>query len=401
MKVAGRETAGKKEGLIATLVGTLPPIKGISPYCRELLAALRKRIEMEFIGFRSIYPELLYPGGTRTGSRDASAFPDGGEVRNILTYYDPVSWVRAGLGMKGKILHAQWWSYPLAPVYFTLLLLARMRGMKTVVTLHNVFSHERNCIADALDDLIIGLADRLIVHGESGKKKLSELKGVDGRRISVIPPGLLRPGGGKRMSKKDARKRLGLGSGERIVLFFGNIRDYKGLDVLLKAFGSVAKEVGGARLMIAGQPWEEWHKYRKIIDEEGLGDKIVKRLGFVKESEIERYFAASDLVVLPYKRFDSQSGVGGMALHFGRPVAVTRVGSLPDLAEDDKLVAEPEDSEGLAKVIVGVLMDKKLLKKSERDSARAAKRFAWDNTADETIKAYESALGGAADSNTR
>src|SRR3972149_6826985 len=127
-----------------TLLGTLPPLKGISPYCAHLLEALASSndLDADFLGFRHLYPRRLYPGGQERewGAPDYSL--PGVPIRNVLDWYNRAGWARAALSLGSEVLHAQWWSYPLAPVFVVVLALARRRGVRVVLTLHNVEPHE-------------------------------------------------------------------------------------------------------------------------------------------------------------------------------------------------------------------------------------------------------------------
>ncbi|MCD5383897.1 hypothetical protein LR066_03965 [candidate division WOR-3 bacterium] len=108
----------------------------------EVLRSVSDLISVEFIGFKQLYPDFLYPGGTRVKDENYSPEIKNGLVRNILTYYNPISWLWAGLTAKGEIIHAQWWSYVLAPVYFTVLSVCKIRKKKILITVHNVIPHE-------------------------------------------------------------------------------------------------------------------------------------------------------------------------------------------------------------------------------------------------------------------
>lgn len=372
-----------------TLIGTLPPIKGISPYCQGLLDALSESVDVEFIGFKEIYPDFLYPGGVKAGNKESRGFKTKrAKIRNILTYYNPLSWIWAGLTLTGDVVHGQWWAYPLAPVYFLILLLAKLRGKKVIITTHNTAPHEKNRINNFLNNVILGMGDLLIIHSEKNRDDLSKRCGIDSKKIFVVPTGILTPAPVRGIGRKEARRYLKIGNDEKILLFFGNIRDYKGLDVLLKSLKSIGEEITNVRLIVAGQPWENWRKYERIIRENGIGDGVIKKLGFIDNSEVEYYFSASDLVVLPYKYFDSQSGVGAMALPFGKPLVVTDVGGLTDFVKDKRAIAKPNDPEDLARVIVGILKDERLINKLSSDSNELTKKYTWDKIAEETIELY-------------
>jgi glycosyltransferase involved in cell wall biosynthesis len=195
------------------------------------------------------------------------------------------------------------------------------------------------------------------------------------------------------MSRPTARTKLGLPANANIVLCFGNIRPYKGVDVLLRAFADVARDDPEALLLIGGQPWGDWEPYAHLIDELGIGDRVRTRLEYIPTPEIERYFIAADVVALPYTHFDAQSGVGTRALPFGRPLVVTNTGGLPDLVLDDEAVVPAGDAAALARALTRVLADKELRDRLAVDSLALAASLGWENIAERTIEIYRSVLG--------
>ena len=371
-----------------TLIGTLPPIKGLSPYCLELVNALSKKAEVEFIGFKNLYPDFLYPGGTKMEDPNYKN-PEIKEIRNILTYYNPFSWIWAGLSAKGDIVHAQWWSHVLAPIYFVFLSIYKLRGKKIIITVHNVLPHENNGLNKFLNGVVLAFGDAFVVHNVKNKTSLSEIYSIKQEKINVIPHGILETTSIQNIFKEDAREYLKIPQNKKVILHFGNIRDYKGLDILLKSLKIIKEEISEILLIGAGKPWTDWGKYEDIIHKNNLEDYVIKKLEFIPPSDVEYYFSASDVVVLPYKYFDSQSGVGALALPFKKPLIVTNVGGLPDFVRDEKAIARVNDAGDLAEKSIRVLNDEILLKKLSNDSEELNKKYGWDGIADKTIKLYE------------
>lgn len=371
-----------------TMIGTLPPIKGLSPYCKELAMALSKKIKIEFIGFRELYPESFYPGGTKIDS-DHVTIKSITNQKDILSWYNPFSWIKVGLIAQGNIVHAQWWSYILAPIYFVFLLIFKIRDKKIVLTLHNVFPHERNWISNLFNKVIFHFGDHFIVHTSSNKQKIISEFNIPLENISIIPHGILKPYRIRGISRSEARKRLNIPLDKKILLFFGNIRPYKGLDILLEAFSLIKQKKPDTILIIAGEPWFDWNRYDVIIKENDLEDSIIKHLQFIPNSEVEYYFKCADIVVLPYIQFDSQSGVGAIALAFKKPLIISDVGGLKDFVKDKKAISKPNDSEDLSRKIIKALEDEKLLKRLSKDSSDLAERYSWSNIAKKTIQIYQ------------
>lgn len=378
----------RSENLV-TLIGSLPPIKGISPYCYEFMLSLSKSIHVEFIGFKKIYPDFLYPGGK---SKEEGVIPDFSKVsnvsiRNFLTYYNPLTWIWAGLTIKGKVVHAQWWSHVLMPPYFFILLLCKLRGKKIIITIHNVVPHEPSKLNRLINGVILFFGDQFIVHSNNYINQVHKIYNIPCRKIKKLPHGILNVYSSKVLSQNEARVKLNLPFNCKIILFFGHIREYKGLDVLLESFSTLINEIN-VILLIAGTPWEHWSKYDQIIEKYNLKNNIRQFLEFIPSDIAKYFYYSADLVVLPYKNFESQSGVGSVVLSFGKPLIVTNVGGLSDLVKDKRFVVEPNNPHALYKVLLLALSDDKLLEKMGNDSRELANIYSWDNIAYEAVKLY-------------
>lgn len=348
-----------------SMIGSLSPWKGISPYCESLLEGLQENdVEVEFFNWRSLYPSWAYPGGDPKKSNE---YYEGPNVRTVLRWWNPITWIYVGLTAKGNIFHAQWWSWFLAPAYLTILSLARIQKKNIVLTIHNVEPHEQSFWKHWLNRSVYHLADRFIVHSEENKASFIEQINVPEEHVHVIPhPPLLVPETG--ITQTEARDQLGI-TARHIVLFFGNIRDYKGLDVLLEQFPQVIDDLEDILLLVVGKPWEDWEQYEHIIDNHELGDYITTVLEYVPDEEVELYFKAADLVVLPYKHFDAQSGVPMLAKQFNTPTLGTDVGGLAEQA--DYVVS----SEDIAAFIVDQLRYPVALSQSDSDAFHAVSRL--------------------------
>lgn len=344
-----------------TLIGTLPPLKGISPYCAELASMLGERMEIEFIDFKRLYPECLYPGDTR----EEDLYPidvanTGIRHRRMLDFLNPLTWLQAGLSARGRIVHAQWWTGLLLPVYLVVLGIARLRGKRIIITVHNVDPHEGGVLLRFLNRCVLPLGDEFIVHGEACREKL--LRRLRSRKaVHVVPHPPFRSAREARSREIDVgavRRRLGAGEGEPLLIFFGNIREYKGLDVLLKAMPRVRESCPGARLLVAGEPWVDWKTYERIAEEEGIADCLITRLVYLPYSELEGYILASDLAVFPFTHLDSASSSVTLARSLGKPLVASEVGDLGELRRHGALLARPGDPASLAAAIVQALQDK-------------------------------------------
>jgi glycosyltransferase involved in cell wall biosynthesis len=246
-----KESNGTRSTISATMVGSFPPLKGISSYCKHLLISLCREVELSFISFRRLYPSFLYPGGSDSQGEDTME-ESMCNIRYDLHGYDPLSWVRVGSRLEGDVLHVQWWSYLLFPCMFTLMVFARIKRIPIVTTIHNVSMHENRFLGSLFNRLAIHIPDEIIVHTPSNKEEMFRSFGNE-KPVSVIPHGVLKPGDDG-VDRGYARETLGIEREAKVVLFFGNIRPYKGLDVLIQAMGEVIASEPDALLLIAEQP---------------------------------------------------------------------------------------------------------------------------------------------------
>jgi len=373
-----------------TMLGSLPPLRALSSYCLEFSLAVSRLVETEFISFKHIYPTFLYPGGDL---KEDHTFPRTQQLSNIkerryLSWYNPLRWIMEGIFTKGQLLHAQWWSPPLIFVYMTICFLYKIRKRPVVLTVHNIIQHEKNPFYDLCSRVLFKFCDHFIVHSHSNKEILSKYFNIDREKITAIPHGPLGVQNRNDVTCKEARKRLGLSPEDKVVLLFGTVRPYKGVEIALKAFAEVIKEIPQARLVIAGTLWEKWNRYEDIITGHNLTDYIIKHLHYIESADVGKYFIASDLVILPYRHFESQSGVGATAVAFRKPMIVTRTGGLPELVVNQSNVVPPGDVNALSGRIIHCLKDHSVMAKMSKEAEIIAEEISWQNVAERTFSIY-------------
>jgi len=380
---------------LVTLIGPLPPIKSISPYCKDLLIALSKYTNVEHVGFKKLYPDMLFPGGSITESEKQSCTYDYGttRIRNLLTYYNPFSWIWAGITIKGDVVHAQWWSHMLALEYMVILALCKLRGKKIVITVHNVVPHENNIVNMLLNRSVLIFGDAFIVHSNRNVDELHSLLKIPKDRIYRIPIGVPSHYKGEEVSQRSAREKLDLPNDKKVLLFFGNIREYKGLDILLEAFAQVFEKRNDVILVIAGKPWIRWEPFEEIIKKNGMEQNIKLFLDFIPTEMMKYFYISADLVILPYKEFTSQSAVAADAVAFTKPLIITDVGGLSEYVLDKRCVIEPNNPEALAEGILSLFETEGLLPKLSLDSKKLAESFSWDAIAQDTVLLYKKLKG--------
>jgi len=332
---------------------------GIAHYSACLIDQLSKITSVELVSFARLSPRFLFKGGKGT---EPTFFPMlKAPVYRVLKYYNPATWMHAFSLIKNKIdpdlIHIQWVSPFLAPPYFFLLLLNRLTCNKPVVlTCHNVLPHERTPFDRILSWMVFTQASAFIVHAGKSKEQLISLFGIDPRRIFVIPHGnyaFFRRW--SKCSAEDAKRILAV-VGNKVILFFGYVRPFKGLIYLIRAMKSVIDEEPKSVLLIVGEMWESKDKYVKEIGRLKIEEHVKFFSRYIPDSQVHLFFEAADVVVLPYVDA-TQSGPMHIAMAFSKPVIATAVGGIPETLSDYEigLLAPPKDVEQLSLAILRVL----------------------------------------------
>jgi len=375
------------------MLGTLPPLRGLSSYCFALSLALADRVRVEFISFKKLYPGFLYPGG---GLDEDHSFPETTHqdlrVRRRLTWYNPITWITEAVFSRTDLLHAQWWSLPLAAIYACMGAIFKLRGKPVIFTVHNVLSHERSRLYEIVSRWLFKLGDHFIVHTEKNRRQMEAGYGISKDCISVISHGSLDFHVKDHMDRDTIRQEFGLDPGHKIILLFGAVRPYKGVDTALEAFSKVLPEVPDALLIVAGKLWQNWEPYQELMNTLAIADSVRSFLEYIPSGEVYKYFEAADLVILPYHHFDSQSGIGGIAVSFRKPMIVSDVGGLPDLVKNRKYVIPPKDTEALARCMIECLKDQSRLAVMAADAETVAAEMSWSSIAQKTCAIYDTLL---------
>lgn len=262
-----------------------------------------------------------------------------------------------------------------------------------VYTAHNILHLERQIGMKVLGDFYQEV-DAIIVHAENNKKEICETFGVDWEKVAVIPHGNFifyrELPYVKELDQRKARRNLGLDVSKRVILFFGNIREYKGLDVLLEAYNYLEQRGQEFSLLIAGKTIENFRKYQAIIDRSN-SSTIYTHLHYIPGNKVSDYFLAADVVVLPYRHI-YQSGVVQLAYAYARPVITTSVGGLTEVVEHGRsgMLVPPNDPKALAETINNLLEDSELLIRMGKFAYQLAKeKYSWNTIGQKTVMLYE------------
>jgi glycosyltransferase involved in cell wall biosynthesis len=279
-----------------------------------------------------------------------------------------------------SVVHFQLSQYPAVIMAFCAA--ARALGKRTVITAHNIVSHEEKPWERTVFAALYRMCDRIIVHAEDNRKEMSSLFSLDPGKITVIPHGNYMFFNGAQDPEP--------APASPAILFFGYIRPYKGLSHLLNALAAVKARLPGVRLLIVGKPVEDFSSYREQIDRLGLAGNVVTELGYVPFEKVKDYFLKASIVALPYLKV-YQSGVLQLAYAFSRPVIVTDTGGMAEAVDEGKsgFIVLPGDERALAEKLIVFLSDRSVQERMGEYAFRMAQsRFSWESISRSTLEAY-------------
>ena len=324
------------------ILGPAYPLRGgIAAFnerlARELMAMGHQVV---IFSFSLQYPSFLFPGKTQLSEGPP---PEGLDIRIRVNTLNPLSWYRTAREIRAlapRVVITRFWIPFMAPSLGSILRRVKKGGTTRVVCIaDNVIPHEKRPGDAALTKYFLGACDRFIAMSRSVLKDLQKLSPAP---ATLIPHPLYDHFGSKG-DKRAAREKLGLDPDGKWLLFFGFIRGYKGLDLLLEALADPEVRREQIRLVVAGEFYEPEAPYLKMLASLGLKDAVVLHTHFIRDDQVRYYFSAADAVVLPY-RSATQSGIAPMAYHFERPMIATAVGGLPETIPDgvSGVIAAPD-----------------------------------------------------------
>ena len=332
---------------IAFLSTFYPFRGGIAQFNANLYEEFRKQHEVKAFTFTRQYPGFLFPGKTQYVTPEDKAVQIDSEA--ILDTVNPFSWWSAArkiAAWKPDVVIMKYWMSYLAPSLGTVARLLRKKGIRVVTILDNVIPHETKFFDKPFS--------RWFLRQNSSCVAMSEAVRADARSLAPEVPCILQPHPlydhfGQKSDKFAAREELFLDPDLRTLLFFGLIRDYKGLDLLIDALPLLGE---GYQIVVAGESYGKFDKYESRIAATGLGANIKVFNRYIDDDEVPRFFSAADVCVLPYKSA-TQSGITGIALHFEVPVVATPVGGLAESVEGPGIgiMAKEVSAEALADAI--------------------------------------------------
>ena len=360
------------------MIGPVYPYKGgIAHYTSLMTQALSKDNDVTLISFSMQYPKILYPRVSQKDYDNTSFKVE--PTHYLINTINPLSYFKTARfikKIKPDIVIFQWWHPFFAPCYWSIAKLIK-KYCKIIFLCHNVFPHEKFPLQRLLTRKTLSNGNAYIVHSKLDEQDLlSTIQNAVLKRTVHPTYNAFRL---TDISQADARKKLNIPSDSEVLLFFGFVREYKGLKHLLNAMPKIAETLPSCKLLIVGDIIEsEKDDYLLRIKQTGCEDNIVLVSDYVSDKEVENYFSACDIVVLPYESA-TQSGIVQIAYGFTKPVIVTDVGGLSEVVIDGKTgyVIPPFDYESIASAVIDFFKSSDIESFEENIKAEEYK-FSWD-----------------------
>jgi len=328
------------------LIGSAYPLRGgLASYNERIIREyLNMGYDAEIYTFSLQYPRFLFPGKTQYSSDPA---PENLKILIKVNSINPLNWIKVGLELKKKkpdLVLVKFWLPFMAPCFGTIARIIRKNRFSKIISIvDNIIPHEHRLGDRCLARFWVNSVDGFVA---MSKNVLEDLKTFSKTKPALFCPHPIYDNYGKTIHRQEALRNLKLSEDFRYILFFGFIRDYKGLDLLLKAFSEEKLKTLPIRLLIAGEFYTDPKSYLELIDKLGIRNRVILSNDFIPDSQVANYFCASSLVVQPYKSA-TQSGVSQIAYHFNRPMVITNVGGLEEFVKDGVVgyVVNPEPFE--------------------------------------------------------
>jgi D-inositol-3-phosphate glycosyltransferase len=358
------------------IIGSAHPLRGggISTFNERLAEVLQEQGHTVVIySFSLQYPSFLFPGKSQFTDEPA---PENIRIHSIINSINPFNWFSTGNIIKKEkhdLIIVRYWLPFMGPAFGTILrIVKRNKHTRVLCIADNVIPHEKRPGDTAFTKYFLKPVDTFLT---MSKEVLQDLKKFTDKPAAYNPHPLY-DNFGPLLSKEDACKKLGLDPTQKYILFFGFIRKYKGLDILLEAMGDKRVKDAGIKLIVAGEFYADRDSYEQAIEQQGLQQHIHLFTEFIPNDEVRYYFCASDLVMLPYHTA-TQSGISQVAYHFEKPMVVTNVGGLPEVVPDGKVgfVTEPEAG-SIANAILK-FFEPGSLPNLQQDLLEEKKKYSW------------------------
>lgn len=366
------------------IVGPAHPYRGgLASIMESMAREFQSRgYKVDIVTFTLQYPKLLFPGKSQTVDTPK---PSDLAIRRAVSTVNPVTWCRVGRELRREapdIVLMKYWTPFMAPCFGRIARLARKNGKtKVICQIDNVEPHEHHLTDKMFNRYYLNSVDGFIYMSEQVHRELAAYTSAP----ALFAPHPMFENFGKRVERDEACRRLGLDPAQRYTMFFGLIRDYKGLDTLLDAWAEFRRT--GHKLLVAGEFYASAEKYRSQIARLGLEEDVVLHDFFVPDHNVRHYFSAADCVVLPYKSA-TQSGVTQICYNFCTPVIVTRVGGLAEIVPDGRVGYVVDPSPAAIVEALNRIYEPGRLEEFSEAMTEERKRFSWKSMCDRIDELY-------------
>lgn len=360
------------------IIGPAYPLRGgLATYNQLLASKLQGRgHQVKIVTFSLQYPKIFFPGKTQYSAEEAPADLN---IEVKINSINPLNWIKVGNKLKTEnhdLIIFRYWMPFMGPCLGAIgRLIKKNKSTKVIAITDNIVPHERRWFDKTITRFFLKSCDGFV---SMSRAVLKDLESHNLNKPALFNPHPMYESFGPKINKAEARQKLGLEEEGKYLLFFGFIRKYKGLDILLEAMADHKLKAQKVKLVIAGEYYEDAKPYRDLIEKHGLQDRVLEHTKFIPDSEVRDYFCASDMVVQTYKHA-TQSGVTQVAYFYDRPMLVTDVGGLAELVPHNKVgYVCPVDSSAIAQSIAAFYRDSREEAFSLSVSEEKHK-FSWDS----------------------
>lgn len=362
------------------LLSTFYPFRGgIAQFSGALLKAFESDNVVKAFNFKRQYPQFLFPGETQFVKEEDSA--DEILSDRLLDSINPISFSKTAKAINNfqpSLFISNYWMTFFGPSMGNVAKRLDAEIIKIAIV-HNVIPHEKRFFDSAANRYFLKNHDAFVVLSDIVEKDLLKIA-PNAKVLKLQHPNYNHFG--KKISQNDAKNKLGIETGKKTILFFGIIRDYKGLDILLDSFGQLNDQY---QLIIAGECYGAFDKYQSQIDSNKNKSRIFLHLKYISDQEVAKYFSAADVCILPYKSA-TQSGITAISHHFELPLIATDVGGLKETIKNGEngLIVDSSDSDKI-KIAIEKYFNMQLKSQFEQKLAKENEENSWANFADKII----------------
>ena len=355
------------------IIGPAFPYRNLSTFNHSLaIAFAEKGADVKIFSFSLQYPSFLFPGKTQYEKGKA---PNGIEIISVINSINPFNWFKVASMLKKEnpdYVIIRYWLPFMAPCFGTIAKLIRKKTKVLAIT-DNVIPHEKRIGDSLLTKYFVKYCDAFLTLSSSVLDDLSEFTDTEEK---IFIPHPIYDSFGEITDKKQAKAKLGLDENGKYLLFFGFVRRYKGLDIMLDVMGDKRIQDLGVKLIVAGEFYDNKQEYISQINSLGISENIILRSDFILEEDVKNYFCACDMITQTY-RTATQSGVTQIAYHFERPILVTNVGGLAEIVPHNKVGYVCDiNTKNIADCVVD-FYDNNKEKQFSENTKTEKKRFTW------------------------